>query len=323
MLILWFILLIPVSWSQAEGLCEVLQLKDCRSVAKQSRRASAQSLPSPIVAASINPANVSQDKGLGLETIYHPNNPLAFSLVTGTGKIGGAIISSTVENSFFGNRVPEIGIEEIERRVADKRYESKKINTGFSFALFKNRKFGADLGIMAKYNQDTKRLSPGGGLSFRAGPINLGASLYKDDFRLKFKDLINPSGVPYSTIYGAETYDESFTVTNVTGGFRFRNFFFDVGMIQTKYKFENNEPSKIMIFSGAFTWDRFLFNLALRKETSAAPQFNYSEDVLEPKKDKSAVFGGVQYALNRFIILGVQYNYFLMKDVSFTGTVFF
>ncbi len=315
--------MIPYSWSQSEGLCEILQLKNCRSITKQSRRASAQSLPSVATASNFNPANISQDKGLGIETIYQSNNPLTFSFITGTGKIGGALISSTLENSFFGNRVPELGTNEINRRVAKERYKSNKLNTGFSFALFKNRTFGADLGISAKYNQDTKRIHPGAGLSLRLGPANLGASVYRDDFKFKFGNILNPGGTPYSTIYGSENYEEQFTIVNFTGGLRIRNLFLDAGMIQTKYKIEGDTPSKILIYSAAYTWDRFLFNLAYRSEDSAAPQFDYSKEDLVFKKKKNDFYGGIQYALNRFMILGVQYNYFLMKDVSFSGTVFF
>jgi hypothetical protein len=106
-------------------------------------------------------------------------------------------------------------------------------------------------------------------------------------------------------------------------GSRIKNFFFDIGLLQTKYKFEQSIPSKTLIVSGAYTWNRLLLNLAYRNEESAAPQFNYSNNSFEWKKNKRNYYGGIQYAINRFIILGTQYNYFLMKDVSFSATVFF
>lgn len=307
MIFLWALFLFPLCWAQTDGLCEILQIKDCKSVSRQARRASAQSLPSPIVAGEINPANVSQDKGLGLETIYHPKNPLVLSFVTGTGKIGGAIISSSMENSFFGNRVPEM--KETERREQDEHFRSNKTNIGTSFALFKNRKFGADLGLMGKYHSDAKKFDPGAGLSIRLGILNLGAAFYKDTLVLK------ASGNP--------DYQESFNVQTLTAGLRYKNLFLDYGLIQSNYELEGLGDSRITLISAAYVWDRFMLNLAHRNENSKFLKYNYEKKELEEKESCSEFYGGVQYAINRFVVLGVQYNYFLMRDTSFSAVVFF
>jgi hypothetical protein len=70
------------------------------SPAKQASSASTKSL--------LNPSNLAKIKGLGIETLYMTHNPLAFSVVTGNGRVGGALISPTLENSFFGNRSLEL-----------------------------------------------------------------------------------------------------------------------------------------------------------------------------------------------------------------------
>jgi hypothetical protein len=63
------------------------------------------------------------------------------------------------------------------------------------------------------------------------------------------------------------------------------------------------------------------FNAALRKEISQA--FIYkSRDLVEFKENKSEMYYGVQYSLNRHIIFGVSYNYFLLKDFSLMLTLF-
>ena len=307
MIFLWPLFFLSFTWAQTDGLCEILQIKDCKSVTRQSRRASAQSLPSPIVAGGINPANVSQDKGLGLETIYHPKNPITLSFVSGTGKIGGAIISSSMENSFFGNRVPEM--KEIERRENDEHFRSNKINAGTSFALYKNRKFGADLGLMTKYHPDAKKFDPGAGLSIRMGLFNLGAALYKDTFVLKAP--------------GVENYHESFNVQTLTAGFRYKNLFLDYGLIKSHYDLNGSGDSKITLISAAFVWNRFMLNLAHRNEKSGLLKYNYETKTLEVKEGGSEYYGGTQYAINRFVVLGIQYNYFLMREASFSAVVFF
>ena len=307
MLFLWPLFFFSLSWAQTDGLCEILQIKDCKSVTRQSRRASAQSLPSPIVAGSINPANISQDKGLGLETIYHPKNPLALSFVTGTGKIGGAIISSSMENSFFGNRVPEM--KELDRRENDEHFRSDKINAGTSFALYKNRKFGADLGLIGKYNSDAKRFDPGAGLSLRMGMFNFGASLYKDTFVLKDDS--------------DDHYQESFLVQSFTVGLRYKNLFLDYGLLKSHYDLANLGDSKITLLSAAYVWNRFMFNIAHRSENSKLLKYNYEAKTLEEKESSGDWYGGVQYAINRFVVLGIQYNYFLMREASFSAVVFF
>ena len=89
----------------ADNLCDVLNLPNCSSVHKMGRRASAQSVPSAGTATQFNPANVSHDRGVGVETFYQPGNSPTLSFVTGTGRMGFGLISSKIENGFFGKRV--------------------------------------------------------------------------------------------------------------------------------------------------------------------------------------------------------------------------
>ena len=47
---------------------------------------------SSTTSSSMNPSNIARIKGLGLETLIQQNNPLGFSLVTGTGNVGAALV---------------------------------------------------------------------------------------------------------------------------------------------------------------------------------------------------------------------------------------
>jgi hypothetical protein len=289
------ILILAFSLSEvraAENFCEALNLINCDPIHKMTRRSSAKSLPSSGTAAQFNPSNVSHDRGVGLETFYQPSQSPSFNFVTGTGKAGAALVSSKLENAFFGNRVPEIEEDYLERIENKEQYKSNKYTLALGVALFKRRNLGLDLGVLTKYNEKTKRMNPGGGLAMRIGPVSLGASVYKDDFFLKTID-----------------YQETFTVQNYFAGIQIKNLFLDAGVIKTHYKFYDDD-SEIKLYSASYIWNKLLFNLAYRIET-----------VYE--KDESEIYAGLQYSLNKYLILGVHYNYYLLDEMAGSLTIFF
>lgn len=314
-----FLICFP-AWGQRD-LCDLLDLPRCSGVTKLVRRSSNQSYPSSTTAAQTNPATISQDKGLGAEVLFQPNNPLVVNVVTGGGKVGGALISSSLENSFFGNRLPEIKEEFLERSEDDKRYKSKKLNVGVSVALVKKRNFTLDVGLIGKRHSEIKDINLGGGLSSRIGPLSLGGSVYRDDFLLKFKDLVDVNtGIPYAITYGAETYQEKFTVQNYSAGLRIGQLSVDAGIIRTKYKLYDDD-TQITLLTASYTYRNFLFNFGSRKEDS--PDAKFIDDKLFNERTKKDIYAGVQMGLNKLVIVGLNYNYFLLRELSVFGTVFF
>ena len=316
-------LLFFVSFSSygAADLCEILNIKNCPGVSKQSRRSSAQSLPTIGTAVQFNPANVSHDRGLGVETIYQPSQSPSFSFVTGTGKTGAALVSSKLENGFFGNRVIELEQDYLVRRSEKEQYKSDKYSLALGAGLFKNKDFSLDAGLMFKYNNDIKRVNPGAGLSMRIGILSLGASIYQDDVKLKFGNQVNPqTNVPYSIEFNSDSYEEKFEVKNLFAGLRLKNVFLDAGVIKTHYKFYG-EDSNINIYSASYIWHKFLFNVAMRKEDSPAPK--YKSDGVSYERVMRDYYAGVQYSFNQNFILGTHYNYYLLDEFSFSATIFF
>lgn len=260
-------------------------------------------------------------KGLGVEVLYQPNNPLGFSLVTGTGKIGAALVSSSVENSFFGNRPIEIDDVYLQRRIDKKRYKSKKINLAVGTRLVNKKDYAFDIGMTLKRNPDIKKINPGFGFSGNVSYLNFGMSIYKDDVKIALGNYYHPQfGIPYNSIYNDFHYQEDFTVISYSIGTKIKNFTFDIGMIRTKYMFYPEETG-ILIYSAAYTYSRMLFNLAFRHEQSS----NLKEENkgLVFSRDKKEIYGGVQYFFNKHITFGVAYNNFLVKDISTTLTLFF
>jgi hypothetical protein len=315
------VLMIPGAFA-AQDICDILNLKNCTGVSKQGRRSSSQSLPSTGAAGNLNPANVSQDRGLGAEVIFQPNNPLNANIVTGTGRIGGAFLSTSLENSFFGNRVAELDVDRETREAKDKQYKTKKITLGLSAGLIKNKNYGLDIGLIGKHHPKVKKLRAGGGLSGRAGIFTMGFSYYADDLFLNLENVVNPNtGGLYSTEYNSPTYQERFFVRSFSAGLRIKSLFIDYGLISTKYKFLA-EPTSVRLISAAFIYKSFLFNLANRTELS--PYWTIKDNMyLIPKKQRNENYGGVQYSINKYFLIGVHYNYFLLRELSFSTTVFF
>lgn len=305
----------------ASDVCDILNLPNCRGVTRQLRRNTFQSAPTTATASNINPANVSFDKGLGVEVLAQPSNPLLFSLASGTGKMGGALISGGLDNSFFGNRTPELPEEFLERNETDKQYKNKKLTLALGAKFVARKNVGLDVGALFKRHSEVKKINPGAGVSARLWRLHFGASVFRDDMYLNLQDTMNEaSGMRYAELLGKEEWTENFLVTTLTVGTRIDNFSLDVGSIKSKLDFYDEIQTHILIYSAAFQYKDALFNMALRQENSGAPV--YKNERLEVKKEKSDMYFGFQYSLNRHLILGVSYNYFLLKEMSATLSLF-
>lgn len=296
------LLLVPLR-VEANEICDLLDLKNCAGVTKQGRRSSLLSLPSPTTSTILNPATVSFDRGLGVEVIHQSGNPLVFSLASGTGKIGGALISSSLENTFFGNRVYEATEDYFRRNEEKKQYRTNKMNLALGAKLIRKKNVALDVGLILKRHSEIKKINPGVGLSGRLGPLTLGASLYQDDFYIKDID-----------------YSEKFSVATYSVGTKYRNFSVDAGVIKTRYERDEMDTT-IHLYAGSYVYRNFMFNLAYRNEIS--PTVKYIDGKLEEKKSTGDYFAGVQTSLGRHLIVGINYNYFLLGETSLSGTIFF
>ena len=290
--------------------------KNCSGTGKRS----SSSNPSSGSSASFNPSKISSIKGFGVETLIQPNNSLGFNIVTGTGKIGGALISPTVENSFFGNRSIELDYDYLQRRTEKKRYKNKKLNLALGATLVSKKNYSLAVGVSAKRNPDIKKINPGAALSMTVGFIDIGAYVYKDDTKVTFGNFIDPySGLLYSVKFGAPTYQETFTVTTFSVGLKIQNLSLDAGVIKARYDFYSDETN-ITIYSGSYNIKKFLFSAAYRRELS--PNFKEDKGFLSYDRKKTDYTYGTQFIVNRHLVLGLAYNNFLLKEISGTVTLF-
>lgn len=302
--------------------CDLIDLPNCKGVSKQNRRTSNYSLPSPATAANLNPANISIDRGLGGEFLFQASNPVSFNLMGGTGKFGGALISPTLENSFFGVRVPELDESFLERNVDQKRFDSKKLNLALAGKIFRGKDHGLDFGVLLKRHSEVKKIRTGFGLSGRYKFLNAGASMYKDDFWVDYEHTKDAStGLPYSVTTGEKSYQESFQVRTFSVGMKLGNLSLDAGKIITdKYEYTDKRVD-ITIYSASLAWENFLFNYGMRTEDSPAIP-KYKDKALHTARIKKATYAGVQYSWWKPVVVGVHYNYFLLSELSATLTIF-
>lgn len=305
---------------QGVDLCEVLDIKNCAGVSRQQRRSSSLSLPSPNAAAILNPSTVSFDRGVGLELMYHSSNPIAFSFVSGTGRVGAAMISPSQENSFFGNRLPELDDEFLERNQDRKRYDPNKLNLALGAKLIGQKHVGLDVGMIFKRHNKVKKINPGGGASARLGPFHLGASVFKDDFYLDYRGHEDANGTPYTVLYGTNNYSESFTVRTYSTGLSYRGLSVDYAYLQSKTDLFSDD-TLVRILSSSYRRGNFMFNLATRREDSGAPKFK--SDKLIYSKSKNETYAGIQYSYNKFFIFGLHHNYFLLREMAASVTLFY
>ena len=97
------------------------------------------------------------------------------------------------------------------------------------------------------------------------------------------------------------------------------NLFLDWGQIRTHYKFYDDDV-KIDIFSSSYILKKFLLNFAFRSEES--PQLKFENGKFKDKRIQNTFYSGIQFSLNKYSILGVHYNYYLLDEVAGSLTLF-
>lgn len=241
-----------------------------------------------------------------MEVLHQNSNPVVFNIATGTGKLGGALISSNLENSFFSNRIVEKESAFLKRQKENKQYKSQKLHLALGASLIKKSKLALDAGIMFKRHKEIGKINPGAGISGRLGFFTWGGALYQDDF------ILDPSLI--------NEYSEKFNVLTYTAGIKYKRFSFDAGVIKTKYKVYD-QHSSIHLYSASYGVRNFIFNVAIRNEIS--PGLKFIDGKLVEKKSHNEFFGSLQTSFGKHLIIGLNYNYFLLDEFSYAMTLFF
>lgn len=315
-LLILFILTFTTSSYGEDDECKYFKYCGSNTTTSSAKKSS----PSVGSSGRSNPSVVSKIKGFGLETLYQNKNPIEFNLVTGNGKFGGMLSSTSGENSFFGNRTIELDDDFYMRMRAGKKYKNNKLQLALGAGLISKKYLELNIGVSAIKNKDTNKINPGFAVSGRLLFLNFGVYQYKDDIKLNLANHWNfRTGTMYSTIWGQDTYQEAYNVSVYTVGTSFFNLSLDAAMISTQYKFYPT-PTQITIISSSLAVKKFLFNFAYRNEFSENMRYMDGFLVYQPQKMES--YYGVQYLPNKHLMLGVGYNNYLLSEASFTLTLF-
>lgn len=271
--------------------------------------------PTKSDAIRVNPAAVPVEKITGIETIYYDSS-FDFALVKGLGRVGAAISPSNNEETFFGAPAVETDQQFAERMRERGKYETKKYTLAAAVNLFSTRGRGllrtsANLGVMARYYTATSHITPGAGLQFSTGPFLFGGAVYQDERQLLPDDPAqDPSGRPS---------DQSM-VSTYSATLNLESFMLDYSVTETR----TVQPAKVSVATLTGFWGkRTILTLARRALTSERPAYRFSSESLDYTRQNVEWFGGGQYRLAPFLVLGLYYNYYLVREASVSAIIFF
>lgn len=209
----------------------------------------------------VNPAAAPVEKGFGVETITYKGT-FDFAIVKGLGRVGAAISPSNSEETFFGPPGIETDYDYLNRQIEKDKYKSEKYTLATAVNVFSNKKsglkrFDINLGVMGKYNSQTKAMSAGGGLSGVLGPLILGYARYRDETLLEYDYIPAPFSMAPETI----KYD----VETMSAGLFLGSVILDYSILR---RLSESHPSTVNLLTGTLLYKRLILTLAHRTEES-------------------------------------------------------
>ncbi len=268
----------------------------------------------------INPAVIPIAKGFGAEFLFFDGS-VDFALVKGLGRIGAAISPSNSDETFFGPPGFEYWGDFYQRKLAHHKYPNQKITLATAIGLIDNRasgmkKFTLNLGVMGKYNKISGAVFPGGGISGVAGPFTFGYSRYGDQTLVTTPELspIQPA-VTDTYTYNVETYSFGAFIESLAVDYSFLRVLGETASTR----------SSASVITATLLFKKSLLTAAMRTDKLATgmPSFNYGTGQMDYVDTKVEYFGGIQYAIANPLLVGVFYNYYLVRDISIGATIFF
>jgi hypothetical protein len=271
--------------------------------------------PSQNSSIQLNPSAVPTDPSWGIEALYFDSSVDA-ALVKGFGRVGAGISASNGEETFFGPPGLEVNSTRELRMKEGHKLKSEKLTLATAVELLSNRgrglrKFQLNLGVSGRYNGQTKALWPGGGLSGIAGPLTFGYSMTQDDYLMDNE----PPGTAAKEQY-------RYTSELLSGGLYLSSIALDYSMLRMHGKVEALDSTVTLITATLFL-NRWIVTASNRREDSERQDYDYKNKVLKPQKIKEEIFGGIQFAPTKMLLVGAFYNYYLLREFSAGLTLFF
>lgn len=239
-------------------------------------------------------------------------------LAKGTGRIGAAISPANSEDTFFGALGLEDNIDALHRKQEKLKYPNQKTTLATAFNLYENKRddirhLSLNVGVMAKYNNKSKNTKGGAGLSAILGPVSLGFSAYHDEAALEHQE----TGSDLTPVTRLEVIP--YTVQTYNVGLFLGSLIFDYSHLLIS----NEDPARIDLYTLSLLYKKFIFSASRRYENSARLKYDYPTKTLVDLRTNEEYFGGIQYRAHKRLMLGALYNYYLLREFSVTGTLFF
>lgn len=260
----------------------------------------------------INPSAVPTEQGFGLEGILFKDE-VDLSVVRGNGRVGAALSPANSDETFFGPPGFELPEKFQERKAKSKKYPTQKLTfaTAMSFAEKKGaglNNYTLKAGAMAKYNQLTRNTNFGGGVSGNLGPISFGYSVYNDETQLNYE--IYGSTLKPTAKFQVESYNIGVFLHSLTIDY-------------SQLRMQSLDPATVTLVTASLSIGRVILTASKRTDDDNRPAYDYDTKSLIVKKLKDEYFGGVQFSVNKNFQIGALYNYYLLREVSATATIFF
>jgi hypothetical protein len=311
-MILRLILLLSAVFASVPALAEDFDM-ECFLKGNCHGSHSSSSNPSAGSQVKINPSAVPTEAGFGIESILYKDQ-VDLALVRGLGRVGAAISPANSEETFFGPPGFEAPGDYLERNVEATKFPNQKYTLAAAAMLASKdgsdlNSYSLKLGFMGKYNKYTTNISPGGGLSGTLGPFTFGVSYYKDEEQMAAD--LDKDQRPAPLEYNVQTYSIGIFLHSVILDYSYLRLALD------------EEISEVNLYTASLLVKNFILTASKRIEKSARPSYNRDTMNLETKEIKEHYFGGVQYSINKHVLVGVLYNYYLLDEFSVMGTVFF
>jgi hypothetical protein len=336
LIMLTIIIDLNTAWGDvgSTNLCDYLDLPTCSLGYRGRRRTSGASIPTQGGTVSNNPATVSTDKGLGVESIYYDSDA-QYSLVTGTGRIGAAFVSNPADDTFFGNYAIENYYSYQARKVNKKKFKSKKIAIGGAVNITdrgeQRKPIQLNLGVSFRRSPEIGKANWGTGLSLMLnGQFSAGFGIYNDDSYIDYR------GQVITFEYNGQTYTyqipddpdyvivSRYKVTTWSVGYKNQYFAVDYAKIKTEFKdSDGTYVPMVKIINGTVFIKDFMLTAGYREEDSARDEYDYDTKQFIEKRNKKSKFFGAQYSIGKRFLVGGFFNYFLVNDISAALTVFF
>ncbi len=295
--------------------CPGRAISDAECFVKYNCGTSTARAPNPSNASQIkiNPSAVPTEKGYGIETIFYKGE-YDFGLVRGTGRVGAALSPSNTENTFFGAPGFESSDSLLLRKTESEKYPNQKLNLAAAMNLVDKKgqgfgRYSLNVGVMAKYNKLTHGVTPGAGVNGVLGAMRFGYSIYNDQAQIEQPD---PTMESLRFSYQVQTYNVGLNLSSL-----------NLDYSHLWMTLDSTDPITVDIYSASLTVSRFIFTAAQRFENSVIPNYNYQTRLLEDRKDKIETFGGIQYVASANIVVGALYNYYLLREIAGTVSIFF